>query len=99
MIYNGAFNYYENVCGSCTIYIVLFSVFLTTSKIEHFNSSLLKLDKKSYKNIDMSYIGYMKMKSISAYESIASVNPLYFIVSEANKSIEEKNENKYLVFY
>ena len=31
MIYNGTLNHHENVCGSCTVYIVLFSVFLTIS--------------------------------------------------------------------
>ena len=73
-------------------------MFLTISKIEDFDSSLLKIDKKSYKNIDMHYIRYIKMKSISRYESIASLNPLHFSVSEVNRSIEEKNGNKYLVF-
>ena len=30
--------------------------------IEDFDSSLLKIDKKSYKNIDIYYIGYIAMK-------------------------------------
>ena len=38
------------------------------------------------------------MKSISDYESLHSVNLLYFIVSEVDEYIEEKNGNKYLVF-
>ena len=28
MIFNKTFNYYENICGSCTIYIVFLSYFL-----------------------------------------------------------------------
>ena len=48
--------------------------------IEDFNSNLLKIDKKSYKNINIYYIGYIRMKSISDYESINSVNHFYFIV-------------------
>ena len=34
----------------------------------------------------------------SDYESIDSVNPLYFIVGEVDGYIEEKNGNKYLAF-
>ena len=30
--------------------------------IENFDSSLLKIDKKSVKNIDIYYIGYIKIK-------------------------------------
>ena len=50
--------------------------------IEDFNSNLLKIDKKSYKNIDIYYMGYITIKSISDYESINSVNTLYFIVGD-----------------
>ena len=38
------------------------------------------------------------MKSVSDYESINSVNSLYYIVGEVDGYIEEKNGNKYLVF-
>ena len=38
------------------------------------------------------------MKSISDYENINSVNPLYLIIGKADGSIEENNENKYLIF-
>ena len=38
------------------------------------------------------------MKSISDYENIRSVNPLYLIIGEADGYIEESNGNKYLVF-
>ena len=47
---------------------------------KNFNSNLLKLGKKSYENIDIYYTGYITVKDISDYESIHSVNPLYFII-------------------
>ena len=65
---------------------------------KNFDSNLLKIGKKSYKIIDIYYIGYITIKNIGDYESIHSVNPLYFIIGEADGYIEEKNENKYLIF-
>ena len=65
--------------------------------IKDFDSNLLKIDKKSYKNIDIYYIGYITIKSISNYDSINSTNPLYFIIGEVDRYIEEKNGNKYLL--
>ena len=38
----------------------------------------------------------MAIKNISDYNSINSVNPLYFIVGEVGGYIDEKNGNKYL---
>ena len=66
--------------------------------IKDFNPNLLKIGKKSYKSIDIYYIGYITMKSISDCESINSVNPLYFFVGEVDGFIEGRNGNKYLVF-
>ena len=43
--------------------------------IKEFDSSLLKLDKKSFKNIAIYYIGYITKKDKYA---INSVNPLLF---------------------
>ena len=37
------------------------------NNIEDFDSNLLKIDKKSYKSIDIYYIGYITRKSISDY--------------------------------
>ena len=59
--------------------------------IKYFHSNLLKIDKTSYKNIGIYYIGYVTMKN-SKYVDIHSVNPLYFIVDELDGSIEEKIE-------
>ena len=66
--------------------------------IEVFDSNLLKIDKKSYKNIDIYYIGYITIKKIGDYENIHNVNPLYLIIGEVDGHIEEKNGSKYLVF-
>ena len=44
--------------------------------IKNFNSNLLKIDKKSYKDIDIYYTGYIKVKKFNNYENIHSVNPL-----------------------
>ena len=40
----------------------------------------------------------MTVNTISDYESINSVNPLYLIVGKSDGYIEEKNGNKYLFF-
>ena len=59
---------------------------------------MLKIDKKSYKDIAIYNIGYITIKKIDDYENIYSVNPLYLIVNHANGYIEEKGVNKYLIF-
>ena len=67
--------------------------------LKNFEPNLLRIDKKSYKNIGIYYnIGYITVKKIDDYESIYSVNPLYFHVNHANVCIETKNGNKYLIF-
>ena len=66
--------------------------------IEEFDSNLLKIDKKSYKDSDIYYIGYNTIKKIGDYENIYSVNLLYLIIGKVDRYIEEKNESKYLVF-
>ena len=66
--------------------------------IEEFDSNLLKIDKKSYKDIDIYYIGYITIKKIGDCENIYSVNPLYLIIGKVDGHIEENNGNKHLVF-
>ena len=63
-----------------------------------FDAELLKIDKKSYKNIGIYYIGYITKKKIDDCEKINSVNPLYVSIDHANRYIEEKNGIKYLIF-
>ena len=66
--------------------------------IKKFDSNLLKIDKKSYKDIGIYNIGYITVKKFDDYENIYSVNPLYLIVDHASGYIEQKGGNKYLVF-
>ena len=65
--------------------------------IEEFNSRLLKIDKKSDKDIDIYYIRYIAIKKIGDCENIYSVNPLYLIIGKVDGHTEEKNGSKYLV--
>ena len=63
--------------------------------IKNFDSNLLKMDKKSYKNIDIYRIGQITTKDLD-YINIHSVNPLYFIIDKADGYIEGSNGNKNL---
>ena len=66
--------------------------------LKNFEPNVLKIDKKSYKNIGIYNIGYITILKIDDYESIYSVNPLYLHVNNTNGYIEQKNGNKYLIF-
>ena len=66
--------------------------------IKDFDSSQLKINKKSYKNIGIYYIGYITIKRISDYGNINSVNSLYLIIAKVDGYIKENNGNKYLTF-
>ena len=66
--------------------------------LKNFDARLLKIDKKSCKNIGIYYIGYITIKKIDDYEIIYSVNPLYMRINHASGYIKEKNANKYLIF-
>ena len=59
--------------------------------IKNFDSSLLKIDKNSYKSIDIYYIGYITMKDLD-YVNIHSVNPLYFIIGGADGYMKKEME-------
>ena len=64
--------------------------------IKHLDSNLLKIDKKSYKNIDVYYFEYITLKDFD-YVNIHSINPLYLIIDKGDRYIEEKNGNKHLI--
>ena len=66
--------------------------------LKNFEPNLLKIDKKSYKNIDIYYIGYSIIRKIDDYGSVYTVNPLYLNIDHASGYIEETNGNKYLIF-
>ena len=64
---------------------------------EDFHSNLLGIDKKSHKDIDIYYIGYVTIKKFSDYKNINDVNPLYLIIHSATGYFKEKNGEKYLI--
>ena len=65
--------------------------------IRNFDPVLLKIERKSCKNIDIYNTGYITIKNIDDCETVYSVNPLYLLVNRASGYIEEKDVNKYLI--
>ena len=66
--------------------------------LDNFEARLIKIDKKSYKDINIYNIGYVTKKKIGDCMNINSVNPLYLGITHVNGYIEEKGMDKYLVF-
>ena len=58
--------------------------------IKNLHSNLLKIDKKSHKDINIYYIGYITIKKFSDCKNIHSVNPLYLIFHSATGYFKEK---------
>ena len=56
--------------------------------LKNFEPNLSKIDKKSYKNIDIYHIGYITIKKIDDYESVYSVNSLYLRINHASGYID-----------
>ena len=71
-------------------------LFLQRHDQSHFDSNLLKINKKHYKGIKIYYTGYITIKKIDGFENIYSVNLLYLLVNHTKGYLEEKNGNKYL---
>ena len=68
--------------------------------IKNFESNLLKIDKKPYKDFHIYCIGNIAIKKFdrfSDHENIHSMNPLYLIIHSALGYFKEKNGEKYLV--
>ena len=65
--------------------------------IKNIHSNLLKIDKKSYQDIDIYYIGYIMIKKFGDCENIHSVNPMYLIIHSATGHFKENNDEKYLI--
>ena len=61
--------------------------------IENFDPNNVKIGEKSYKDILIYYIGYVKIKE---YVKIYSVNPLYLIFRNVNGYFQEIDKRKYL---
>ena len=66
--------------------------------IKTFNSNNLKLDKKTYSDLDIYNIGYVSIKKIGHGYDVNSVNSLYLGIDNASGYIEKINEDKCLVF-
>ena len=66
--------------------------------IKTFDPNNLKLDKKTYKDLDIYNIEYVIIKKIGDCYDVNSVNPLYLRTDNASGYTEEINEDKYLVF-
>ena len=66
--------------------------------IEDFDSSLLEINNKSYKNIGIYNIGFIIIKKIDDYENIHCENPLYLMIGKIDGYIKENDGNKYLLF-
>ena len=58
--------------------------------IENFHSNLLEINKKSHKDINIYYIGYIMIKKFDDYENIHKMNPLYLIINSATGYFKEK---------
>ena len=65
--------------------------------LENFDAKLLKIDKKSYKDVGIYNIWYVMRKKIDDCIDINSVNPLYLNITNSNGFIEEKGIDKYLI--
>ena len=70
-------------------------IFNNIINIENFDPNNIKIDEKSYKNIHISYIGYVKIKD-SKYAEIYSVNLRYLIFKNVCGCFEKINKSKYL---
>ena len=67
--------------------------FEDTVNIEDFHSNLLEIDKKSHKDVDIYYIGYITIKSNDC-ENIHKMNPLYLIIHSATGYFKENYSKK-----
>ena len=63
-----------------------------------FDSKNLKLDEKTYKDLDIYNIGYVTIKKIGDCYDVNSVNPLYLRIDNASGYIKEDWTHKYLIF-
>ena len=58
--------------------------------LEDFEAALLKIHKKSYKDIGIYNIGYVTERKIGDCMNINNVNPLYLNITHSDGYIEEK---------
>ena len=65
--------------------------------LKTFDWSNLKLDKKTYKTLEIYNIGYVTIKKTGSGCDIKSINPLYLLIDNASGYIKEINKDKYLL--
>ena len=65
--------------------------------VKSFHSSLLKIDRKSRKGIDIYYIGYITINKFSGCENIHSVKPLYLIIHSDTGYFKDKSGEKSII--
>ena len=63
--------------------------------MSNFSVNNLKIDKKSWKDMDIYYIGYVDENKPEDWK-VNSVNPLYLIINKVFCFAGEKNDVKYL---
>ena len=66
--------------------------------LKTFDSNNLKVDKKTYKDLNIYNIAYITKKKIGCGYDVNSVNPLCLHIDNVSGYIEKLNEDKYLVF-
>ena len=59
--------------------------------LKTFDSNNLKVDKKTYKDLDIFNIGYVTIKKIGCSYDVNSVNSLYLRINDASGYIKEIN--------
>ena len=52
--------------------------------LKDFDESLLKIDRKDYKDIYIYEIGYVTVKIIANFKNINRVNPLYLMINDGS---------------
>ena len=65
--------------------------------IEDFYSNLLEINKKSHKDINTYYIGYIVIKKFDDCKNIHKMNPLCLLINSATGYFKEKSGEKYLI--
>ena len=66
-------------------------IYTDITNTKEFNPRLLKKKQKSYKDIDIYYIGYIRIKKNGGCENIYSANPLYLIIGKIDGHIKKHN--------
>ena len=65
------------------------------NNIKNFGPNRIEIDKRSYKNFILYYVGCITNKNLRCVK-INSKSPLYIIIDKADGYVEESNRNKNL---